>query len=314
MLEMKRLISPNKIAVSLLLIVFLVLAITVLGQRNTQQWAYSGLRVYNVIFGYGSNTLNHPSAVAVGLKGEVFVANAGNRKIMVFAENGRYLYSFSGPGTGLAELKNPVAMAVGPNGDLYVSDHDRKEVIVFKSSGEYKYTVSADRPAEFIPNGIIVGEKGRVFVVNEHDRNLYTFSSEDRKLKKLPGGAKKDGFNINGDLCWDPDTGKIYGTDIENKQVVVLQNGEITKSWGQKYLSTPGGIAFDRSRKLVFVSDSVRSRVVVFGTDGEYKGEFGSLGEKKHNFNFPEGLAMDQRGRLYVADRGNNRVIIYEFR
>lgn len=304
--------SPGRKA-ALAAAVLAVLAAILVWLAGTETQNIPGMQVFNVIFGHGGAPLQDPSAVTVGLKGEVIVADSGSKRIMVFADNGEYLYSFSGPGTGLAELEQPVALAVGPDGNIYVADRSKEAVIVFSDSGEYRYRITG--PEGFIPSGVVVAEDGVPVIFNEADMNLYAYDRETKGLQSVFGNTKKKSQPIlMGEMFWDPDSEKIFAVDREGKQVAVITKDGVQDTWGRDYLGSPCGIAYDRSNDLVFVSDTAGSRIVVFNSEGDYAGELGSMGDGKEDFNSPGGLAMDQRGRLYVADRGNNRVVIYRFK
>jgi hypothetical protein len=49
-------------------------------------------------------------------------------------------------------------------------------------------------------------------------------------------------------------------------------------------------------------------RIIRFTKDGKFVGEWGKLGTRPGEFMGPHSLAFDSQGRLFVADRSNNRV------
>jgi DNA-binding beta-propeller fold protein YncE len=53
-------------------------------------------------------------------------------------------------------------------------------------------------------------------------------------------------------------------------------------------------------------------RVIKFSAAGEFLLSFGEFGSEPGQFNVPHAIAIDSRGRLFVADRDNNRVQIFE--
>ena len=53
-------------------------------------------------------------------------------------------------------------------------------------------------------------------------------------------------------------------------------------------------------------------RVVKFSADGEYLMEWGEIGTEHGQFRTPHALEFDGQGRLWVADRGNHRLEIYD--
>jgi sugar lactone lactonase YvrE len=63
----------------------------------------------------------------------------------------------------------------------------------------------------------------------------------------------------------------------------------------------------------IFVSDGhVNNRVVKFSKDGKFIKAWGKKGSGPGEFNVPHTLAFDSRGRLFVGDRSNSRIQIFD--
>jgi hypothetical protein len=66
----------------------------------------------------------------------------------------------------------------------------------------------------------------------------------------------------------------------------------------------------------IFVADGhgegTNARIVKFTSDGTFITEWGGFGSDPSQFGEPHGLAMDSRGRLFVADRANSRIQIFD--
>ncbi len=63
----------------------------------------------------------------------------------------------------------------------------------------------------------------------------------------------------------------------------------------------------------IYVSDGYRnSRVAVFDQDGTYLRGWGTLGDAPGEFSLPHGIAMDAAGLIYVADRRNARIQVFD--
>jgi DNA-binding beta-propeller fold protein YncE len=62
-----------------------------------------------------------------------------------------------------------------------------------------------------------------------------------------------------------------------------------------------------------FVADGyVNSRVIKFTKDGDYLTQWGKKGTGDGEFNLVHDVALDSHGRLYVGDRNNNRVQMFD--
>jgi hypothetical protein len=62
----------------------------------------------------------------------------------------------------------------------------------------------------------------------------------------------------------------------------------------------------------VFISDGyINSRVAKFNKDGDWVKSWGEKGSKEGDFDTPHSIAADAKGNIYVADRGNRRVQVF---
>ena len=62
-----------------------------------------------------------------------------------------------------------------------------------------------------------------------------------------------------------------------------------------------------------YVSDGYRNtRVVKFDAAGRYQFEWGGKGAEPGKFNFPHGIAVDAKGRVFVCDRSNSRLQVFD--
>ena len=86
-------------------------------------------------------------------------------------------------------------------------------------------------------------------------------------------------------------------------------------------LNSPYGIAWDRVRNVVYVADTLNNRIRALSPNGQITTVAGT-GEAgytptitdalKTRLNHPHGLAVDEKGRLYIADTSNNAVRMYD--
>jgi sugar lactone lactonase YvrE len=66
----------------------------------------------------------------------------------------------------------------------------------------------------------------------------------------------------------------------------------------------------------IFIADghnaSTPNRILKYNSEGTFLKEWGSVGAEDGEFRVPHALAMDSQGRLFVADRGNSRIQIFD--
>ena len=100
-------------------------------------------------------------------------------------------------------------------------------------------------------------------------------------------------------------------------------DGELLMSIGTAGVSGTGHYVFNAPNDVlvapngdIFVADghnpSTDNRIVKYNSRGEYLLEWGRVGAEAGEFRAPHALAMDSQGRLFVADRANSRIQIFD--
>lgn len=99
--------------------------------------------------------------------------------------------------------------------------------------------------------------------------------------------------------------------------------GDLLMTLGRKGVAGEGPDTFNKPSDVlvapngdVFVADGHdaggNNRIVKLSAEGDFLAAWGRTGEDPGEFRDPHALAMDSRGRLFVADRGNNRIQIFD--
>jgi hypothetical protein len=102
------------------------------------------------------------------------------------------------------------------------------------------------------------------------------------------------------------------------------QDGKLLRTLGKPGTAGDGPDSFHEPNAVlvapngdIFVSDGHKpgegnARVLKFGPDGRFIRQWGGHGSEPGQFEVPHTLAMDTKGRLFVGDRGNNRIQIFD--
>lgn len=92
--------------------------------------------------------------------------------------------------------------------------------------------------------------------------------------------------------------------------VVLPTQAEARASGG--YLGGPTDVAWD-SDANIYVSDGyVNSRMTKFDADGNFLMDWGSYGTDIGQFNLPHAMQIDRNDNIYVADRNNRRIQVFD--
>ena len=99
----------------------------------------------------------------------------------------------------------------------------------------------------------------------------------------------------------------------KTSQVKLYYPGKKSKNVGKKGLGegqffTPSHVAFTPDSKHFLVTDLGNHRVQKFTISGQPCAVVGKRGSKELQFNTPASITVDNKGRVYVADLGNNRI------
>ncbi len=183
-----------------------------------------------------------------------------------------------------------VAERCGGNAGACVSNPDVDPVMKFDANGNMVTSFGAGMITW--PHGIHVDPEGNVWVTDGRDNRprgggepdelvghqILKFSPEGELLMALgePGGARAPGYFF------------------QPNDVHVAPNGSIFAVEGHSNAA------------------DAPARVLKFNKDGSFDMEWGKHGTADGEFIQPHSLAMDSKGRLFVADRSNNRIQIFD--
>jgi peptidylamidoglycolate lyase len=112
---------------------------------------------------------------------------------------------------------------------------------------------------------------------------------------------------------WVVDAGSQQVFKFTNDGKLVMTLGEFRVAGTDKtHFGNPNGIAFLPNGDF-YVSDGyANTRVIKFSKDGQYLFQWGKRGTGPGEFATPHGIAIDAKGRVYVIDRSNSRIQVFD--
>ena len=195
-------------------------------------------------------------------------AEAPNLDTAPEAELQRTRIQIQPPGPGW-EIGYPSAVTMDDAGTIYLLQRGEKADPVLALSRDGKILRSWGRGLYKIPHSIRIDPQGNIWTADSGSSMILKFSPKGEKLMQISVGEQPAGRGAT--------------------------NGTTDIAFG------PNG--------RVYISDGYgNARVLEYNSKGERVRQWGSKGTGPGEFNQPHGIAVDDRGVIYVADRNNARL------
>ena len=244
--------------------------------------------------------LSFPTGIAVDKAGNLYIADSFSHRIRRVDTTGTITTvagigepSYGGDG-GLAvraQLSFPSGVAADHAGNLYISDPGNNRIrrvdadgtiATIAGTGERGYDFHGPAVEAQLdkPSGVVVDEAGNLYIVG-----LYNFG-----IRRVDATGTM--IEVAGSAL------PLY--ERENEQPFSRDRGLAVDDSGNLFISN---IDYNYVRRV----DAAGTVSLVAGTREPGFGGDGGPGVEAQ-LNYPEGLAVDKAGNLYIADSGNHRI------
>ncbi len=175
------------------------------------------------------------------------------------------------------------------------------------------------------PASVAFDSKGHLWVLNRGPQPVMEFDENSKFVRSLGEGL----FTRTHGLRLDRD-GNIWVTDVGAHIVVKLspqgqtlltlgakgQAGEWNEAEQSRRLMEPNDLAFGRNGDIFVVQGHTPGRgdprVLKFDKNGNFIKSWGGHGAEPGKFDVAHGIAIDSKGQLWVADRENERIQVFD--
>jgi DNA-binding beta-propeller fold protein YncE len=247
--------------------------------------------------------------------------SSGDRNVAVFDLDGTKVGALTSP-VKKGAIQTPVYVAVNPTtSEVYVSDRANATIYVYSAQGKYLREIKPKGIKQWAPLAMAFDPQGNLFVSDVSAPTTRVLKI-DAKGKVLQTVGKQDQLSFPNGLAVLQD-GSLAIADSNNGRVLVAPPSgsplaAIARGNADAPLGLPRGAAVD-DRGRLYVVDTVNNVVRVYapsdtkGAPPIYSFSFGEEGIGDGQFEYPNAVATDTRGRIYVTDRENNRIQVWSY-
>jgi len=177
------------------------------------------------------------------------------------------------------------------------------EVEVASSAPSGNCTAERSKPGAHSHFILVVDRSGKV--IEEWTQWAQLFGLP-HSIKINPYAAQKHIWVVNRDAH------QIHEFTHDGKQLVLSLGEKGVSGNDEKHFDLPADIAFFPDSSLLIADGYGNSRVVKFDRRGQFLKTWGTSGSGPGQFKVPHGIAIDARQQVYVADRDNRRLQIFD--
>src|SRR6202041_2898316 len=192
-------------------------------------------------------------------------------------------------------------------------------------------------------SGVSVNSKGHIFVLSRGNTNGPAYAAAAAQLLEFDAKGqfvREIGRNLYAwsfghtvkidpaDNIWVTDKGSdmVIKFDPEGRVVMVFGRKQEASDEGTEPLKHPKpplppvdgmfrqvtDMAWDSAGNTYISDGYINSRVAKVDKDGNWLKSWGTPGDQPGQFNVPHSIATDNSGNVYVADRGNGRIQVFD--
>ncbi len=162
---------------------------------------------------------------------------------------------------------------------------------------------------------IAAANEGRFYVCHRSQPSVLIVDSTGQAMGALGEDTITDPHGVTTDGM-----GNVYVADRDRHVLLIFDaSGQLIKELGTRDTAAaegpfnhPADVAVAADGTILIPDGYGNSRIHVFSPDGAHLRSWGAHGREPGQFRVPHGIALDAGDRVYVADRENDRVQVFD--
>lgn len=255
--------------------------------------------------------MKQPDGVACNEKSLFIAADTANGRLVQYTLEEKSVKG--GKEIKPSQLSYPIRVQINSKGEILALDGKQRRIIRMTPEGEYKEYLAPEgvpSPSAFVPRSFKIDKKDNIYVLDIYGARVLVLSPDGKYQRQIEFPEQ---YGFLADLAVDS-RGTIFLIDCIN--LVVLSAPQGAKSFSRlggslkEYLNFPAGITTD-ARGTIYVVDENGGGIVVLGPDGSFLGRQLTMGWNEGLLYYPSQMCINDKGEVFIADRGNSRIQIF---
>ena len=243
-------------------------------------------------------------------KGRLYVADSGNDRLISFDADFKYLSEWS-----RKDLSLPTGVVRGPEGEFFILAAGTAEIkrVNVQEDSVVPFLIKGLPPGkeDFFPGRFAIDEQNFLYIIDKLNKRIVVADLDGNFVRSITVKKQSDFYGFT-DIRVD-EKGNLYAVDSIGSMVYIFNSkGAFVSRFqgeGKNVLATPVSIAVD-SKKRIYVVDRFKGKILVFDSSGTFIFDIGRPGLKDGEFFSPSYIAVDKKGRVFVAD--GMRIQVFE--
>jgi len=265
----------------------------------------------SIYFDERGGGMRQPEGLALSDKSVLIVGDTGNGRLLRYTFQDKTIAG--GSEMKVPQLSSPIRVQVDSKGEIYSLDGKQRRIVRLSPKGEFKGYLSPEglpSPSNFVPRSFKIGASDLFYILDIFSGRVLVVTPNGKYQKHIEF-PKSYGFFS--DLAIDQ-KGGILLIDSVRKMVFAApkDSKEFTPLAGslKEYLSFPTYITTD-NRGTIYMVDESGAGIVMLGQEGSFLGRQLSIGWNEGLLNNPSQMCINEKGEVFIADRGNSRIQIF---
>ena len=273
----------------------------------------------------GEGVLRDPEAIVNGSGDRVYVADQFSHSVQVFSPRGHFEGEWGSFGRGRGQFGAVGGLAVDSSGAVYLVDSTNNRVEKFTGAGRFiaswgssgsgigQFHFGAGKGPDMPPGGGIAVSGAHVYVADTENNRIERFALDGSGARVLVGSGTARGkvlgprgLAASGNTVYVTDEGSDRVQELDSRGAFIAQTGLLRAS--PNTFTNPFDVAVHAGS--VYVVDDNNGRIVKLTRHLRYLGVLTGEGPDRLS-KYVRAVAVDRRGRVYVADTGHDRIEVF---